>query len=213
MMRKGAEIERESFDIISDGMSRKFTPEEMPIVQRVIHATGDFDFEEIIRFHPDAIERGITAIRAGKDILVDVKMVEAGINKRLLSLFGGRVLCYISDPDVETSASEKGLTRAEAAVIKAVESNEPSLPGGGSAIGIVAVGNAPTALLKVMELVDGGLFRPDLIIGVPVGFVKAEESKGVLNGKGYPFITCLGRKGGSPVAVAIVNALLKLTAQ
>lgn len=205
-MNKGLFIEQKSFNIIKTEMSVDFSALELPIVQRVIHTTGDFDFEQIIRFHPQAIQQGCGAIKQGLDIFVDVKMAEAGINKTLLKGFGGRILCYISDEDVLIRAERERLTRAEASVDKVVRESGPR-------IGIVAIGNAPTALLRVMELIDNGSFNPALVIGVPVGFVSAVESKELLSSKGYPYITCLGRKGGSAVAVAILNALMKLINQ
>ncbi|MFH1974244.1 MAG: precorrin-8X methylmutase [Pseudomonadota bacterium] len=198
-MAKGSEIEKRSFEIIASLMKKKtFQEQELPIVMRVIHATGDFDFEDNLRFHPEAIKAGIRALKGGKNILVDVNMVAAGINRRLLERWGGSIISTISE--VGDQAMEEGKTRAETAIEKAI--NEK--------IGIVAIGNAPTALLKTMELIDEGRFKPDLVIGAPVGFVNAEESKEALAKKTYPFITSLGRKGGSPVAVAVVNGILKL---
>ena len=198
-MAKGSEIEKRSFEIIASQMKKKTFPEqELPIVMRVIHATGDFDFEDNLRFHPEAIKAGIRALKDGKNILVDVNMVAAGINRRLLERWGGSIISMISE--VGDQAMEEGKTRAEAAIEKAIDEK----------IGIVAIGNAPTALLKTMELIDEGRFKPDLVIGAPVGFVNAEESKDALSKKPYPFITSLGRKGGSPVAVAIVNGILRL---
>ena len=198
-MAKGSEIEKRSFEIIASRMKKKTFPEqELPIVMRVIHATGDFDFEDNLRFHPEAIKAGIRALKDGKNILVDVNMVAAGINRRLLERWGGSIISTISE--VGDQAMEEGKTRAEAAIEKTIDEK----------IGIVAIGNAPTALLKTMELIDEGRFKPDLVIGAPVGFVNAEESKDALSKKPYPFITSLGRKGGSPVAVAIVNGVLRL---
>ena len=198
-MDKGRGIEQRSFEIITSEMKNKeFKEWELPLVIRVIHATGDFDFEDNLRFHPDAVEAGIRALNAGKNILVDVNMVSSGISRTLLNRFGGDVICRISQ--VGEYAIKEGKTRAESAVEEAVHEN----------IGIVAIGNAPTAMLKVMELIDQGEFNPDLVIGVPVGFVSAVESKDILSTKPYPFITSLGRKGGSPVAVAIINGILRL---
>ena len=195
------EIEAESFRIIEAEIgATDFTPEEFAVVRRCIHATGDFSFADNMRFSPTAIKAGLAAIRAGKNILVDVNMAFAGISKGLLEKFGGRVICRISDPATVARAKTENMTRSEAAIEQARQDN----------IGIVAVGNAPTALLKTMQLADKGIFEPDLIIGVPVGFVNAAESKEILAGKKYPFITALGRKGGTPVAVAAVNALLRL---
>ena len=198
-MAKGSEIEKRSFEIIASLMKKKtFQEMELPIVMRVIHATGDFDFEDNLRFHPEAIKAGIRALKDGKNILVDVNMVAAGINRRLLERWGGSIISTISE--VGDQAVEEGKTRAEAAIEKTIDEK----------IGIVAIGNAPTALLKTMELIDEGRFKPELVIGVPVGFVSAGESKEALAKKTYPFITSLGRKGGSPVAVAIVNGILRL---
>ena len=198
-MAKVIEIEKRSFEIIASRMKKKtFQELELPIVMRVIHATGDFDFEDNLRFHPEAIKAGIRALKDGKNILVDVNMVAAGINRRLLERWGGSIISTISE--VGDQAMEEGKTRAEAAIEKTIDEK----------IGIVAIGNAPTALLKTMELIDEGRFKPDLVIGAPVGFVNAEESKDALSKKPYPFITSLGRKGGSPVAVAIVNGILRL---
>ncbi len=195
------EIEAESFRIIESEIGpTDFSLEEFAVVRRCIHATGDFTFADNMRFQQGAIEAGLAAIRAGKNILVDVNMAASGISKGLLEKFGGKVICRISDPETVTKAKKNNMTRSEAAIEQALEDN----------IGIVAIGNAPTALLKSMELADEGIFRPDLIIGVPVGFVNAAESKEILASKQLPFITALGRKGGTPVAVAAVNALLRL---
>jgi precorrin-8X/cobalt-precorrin-8 methylmutase len=195
------EIEAESFRIIESEIgTTSFDPEQFAVVRRCIHATGDFSFADNMRFSPGAVDAGLAAIRAGKNILVDVNMAAAGISKGLLEKFGGRVICRIADPETVARAKAENMTRSEAAIEQALEDN----------IGIVAVGNAPTALLKIMELADQGIFTPDLIIGVPVGFVNAAESKEILASKPYPFITALGRKGGTPVAVAAVNALLRL---
>lgn len=179
-------------------------PEErLPIIKRVIHATADFEFGSSLFFHPDAIRTGIEAIRAGKDILTDVEMVRTGINKRLLGRWGGKVLCGLG-PDQGGMKRTEGKTRAEAGIEEALKEK--------NSIGIIAVGNAPTALLKVIERLTGADAPAPLplVVGVPVGFVKALESKVLLRAQQFPFITNLSRKGGTPVAVAIVNALLKM---
>ena len=195
------EIEAESFRIIESELGpTTFTPEEFAVVRRCIHATGDFSFADNMRFYPGAIEAGLAAVRAGKNILVDVNMAAAGISKSMLEQFGGKVICRISEPETVARAKSANMTRSEAAMERARQDN----------VGIVAIGNAPTALLKVMELVEQGRLRPDLILGFPVGFVNASESKEILATRHYPFITVLGRKGGTPVAVAAVNALLRL---
>ncbi|MCX5870407.1 MAG: precorrin-8X methylmutase [Deltaproteobacteria bacterium] len=204
---KPLEIEAESFRIIErefhdqTGCSvADYSLEEFAVIRRVIHATGDFGFPANLRFHKQAIAAGLAAIRAGKNVLTDVNMAAAGISRSFLGKFGGQVICRVGEPEVAASASRQGLTRSETALALAVDDN----------VGIVAIGNAPTALLAVMELIAAGKIRPDLVVGVPVGFVNAAESKELLSQKDYPFITALGRKGGSPVAVAIVNALLRL---
>lgn len=202
-----AEIEKNSFAIIeheffeqtglnpADIESRRFQ-----IVRRVIHATGDFSFARSLVFHDRAIESAVAAIRAGRDIYIDVSMGAAGISSSLLAAHGGAVQCRINDADVAERAREEGKTRSETALEKISDQD----------VGIVAVGNAPTALVAAMRMVEDGRLDPALIVGVPVGFVNAEESKQILSGKPYPFITNSGRKGGTPVAVAIVNALIRL---
>ncbi len=195
------DIEAESFRIIEKELGpTSFSPDEFAVVRRCIHATGDFSFADNIRFQGDAVATGIQAILAGKNILIDVNMGASGISRKLLSSFGGQVICHINEPKVAEMAKKNATTRSDAAIERAMKEN----------IGIVAVGNAPTALLKAMELVEQGLFAPDLIIGAPVGFVNAAESKELLTEKEYPHIVALGRKGGTPVAVAAVNALIRL---
>jgi len=196
-------IEAESFRIITEELGpTSFDPRTFKVVQRVIHATGDFSFAESLIFHPQAIDAGIAAIRAGRNILTDVNMGASGVSKGLIASFGGRVICKVAESGIAEEAKERGLTRSEVAIEKGLAEN----------IGIVSVGNAPTALLKVMACWDGLAenLRPGLLVGTPVGFVNAAESKELLSEKAYPFITCKGRKGGTPVAVAIVNALIRL---
>lgn len=204
---KPERIEGESFRIIEEEIGEHgFDPATWAVVRRVIHATGDFSFAENLRCGNGGIQAGVAAIRAGKNILTDVNMTAAGISKNLLAPWGaGRVLCGVADPEVAARAKAEGLTRSEVAIRDLLGVN----------VGIVAIGNAPTALLRVMELIEQlpPEERPDLVIGAPVGFVNAAEAKELLSQKEYPFITCLGRKGGSPVAVAITNALLRLTAE
>ncbi|MEN8189984.1 MAG: precorrin-8X methylmutase [Thermodesulfobacteriota bacterium] len=204
---KPLEIEAESFRIIEeeffDRTKRQvtsFNNSEFQILRRVIHATGDFSFTDNMVFGKNGVEAGISAVRKGRNILTDVNMAAAGISRSFLKPFGGKVICRVAEDETISLARENGLTRSEAALQLAADDN----------IGIVAVGNAPTALLAVMDLVDKGVMDPDLIIGVPVGFVNAAESKELLSKKNYPFITSLGRKGGTPVAVAMVNAILRL---
>ncbi len=204
------DIEKRSFEIISEESDLTFIPaEQMPVVKRVIHSTADFEFKKSLVFHPDAVRTGIDAIRSGMNILTDIEMVKAGINKKLLGRWGGKVICNIADAEVARISNETGKTRAEISIEKGVSED----------IGIVAIGNAPTALLKVIEIYAGrgssqySPARHPLVVGVPVGFVKALESKALLSGQKFPFITNLSRKGGTPVAVAVVNALLKMAAE
>ncbi|MHB8844988.1 MAG: precorrin-8X methylmutase [Nitrospirota bacterium] len=208
-----AAIEKRSFDILSAEADLSSIPaDRLPVVQRVIHATGDFEFKNTLIFHPDAVAYGLKEIKSGKDILTDVEMVKTGINKLWLSPWGGKVICSIQNTGAQGSngpaADGKTTTRAEQGIEAALKENQN--------IGIIAIGNAPTALLKVIELFGSPAFagrQLPLVVGVPVGFVKAVESKALLASQQFPFITALGRKGGTPVAVAIVNALLKMAGE
>ncbi len=196
------DIEEESFRIITEELGpTEFNHQSFKIVQRVIHATGDFAFAENMRISAGAVETGIAAIKDGKNILTDVTMVASGISKAMLAKWGGQVVCRLSDPAVADHAKQAGKTRSEVAIESGLQEN----------VGIIAIGNAPTALLKVMECLEkmDAAERP-LVVGVPVGFVNAAESKAILAEKQCPFITSLGRKGGSPVAAAIINALIRL---
>ncbi|MDF2959441.1 MAG: precorrin-8X methylmutase [Paenibacillus sp.] len=193
------EIEEESFRMITEELGgHSFTEEQYPVVQRVIHASADFDLGRSLVFHRDAIQAGIQAVRAGKTIVADVQMVQVGISKPRLAKFGGDVRVYISDPDVMEEAKRLNTTRAIVSIRKAIREADG---------GIYAIGNAPTALLELIRLVKEGEAKPGLVIGVPVGFVSAAESKEELAKLDIPFITNIGRKGGSPVAVAAVNAI------
>ena len=202
-----AEIEAQSFAIIEQEFELQtgrhvsgINPERFQVIRRVIHATGDFEFGKNLLFHERSIESAIRSIRSGRDIYIDVSMGAAGISTKILESFGGSVKCYINDGDVAEKAKKEGKTRTETALEKL----------SGTDIGIIAVGNAPTALLAAMALIEAKKIEPALVIGVPVGFVNAEESKEILAAQNYPFITNRGRKGGTPVAVAVVNALLRL---
>ncbi len=203
------DIEKRSLEIISEeiDLSDK-EAETLPIIKRVIHATADFEFKNTLTFHPQAIKAGIDAIRAGKDILTDVEMVRTGIKRSLLEKWGGKVVCKIGQETEVIGQQSGNRTRAEIGIEEALKENNN--------IGIIAVGNAPTALLKVIEIFNDSTSEVSnrksqiLVVGVPVGFVKALESKALLATQDFPFITNLSRKGGTPVAVAIVNALLKM---
>ena len=196
---KPHEIERSSFQIIDQEAGiHHFTAQQWSIVQRIIHTTADFEFKEMIRFHPDAISAGIEAIRNGKMIITDTNMAQAGIRKKEVETYGGRVKCYINDPLIHEKAAVTGGTRAKAAVDMAISEMKN---------GIYVVGNAPTALLRLIELIGEKKAQPALVIGLPVGFVNAAESKAALVEMDAPYISNVGRKGGSNVAASVVNAL------
>lgn len=193
------EIERESFKMIAEELGEHpFTSEQYPVVRRIIHATADFDLGRSIVFHPEAIAAGVKAIRAGRSIIADVQMVKAGISKPRIEKYGGCISVYISDSDVAAEAQRLNTTRAIMAIRKAARETDD---------GIYVIGNAPTALLELIRLVRSGEAKPSLIIGMPVGFVSAAESKDELCRLDFPYITNLGRKGGSTVVAAAVNAL------
>ncbi len=201
-----AAIEAASFAAIDAELSPHFgfSPAQHAVVRRVIHATADFDFARTLRFHPGVFDAARAAFGAGAPVVADVQMVQAGIDRAALRRFGGEVLCYIGDPDVAEEARAAGTTRAVVAMRRARRLGDGV---------VLAIGNAPTALLEVLRLVAGDGWRPALVVGVPVGFVSAVESKAALHAggaAGVPYITALGRKGGTPVAVAAVNALLAL---
>lgn len=182
-----------------------FTEDEWKVIRRIIHASADFDLGRSVIIQPEAIEAGIKAIRAGKPVIADVQMVEVGTGHKRFQKYGGDVYCYISDPDVSKSAKEAGVTRAIMSMRKAVKLHDG---------GIYAIGNAPTALLELIRLIKEGVAKPDLIIGMPVGFVSAAESKEELaKVTEVPFITNIGRKGGSTVTVAALNAISLLADQ
>jgi precorrin-8X/cobalt-precorrin-8 methylmutase len=193
------EIEEKSFEMITQELGEhSFTAEQYAVVQRVIHASADFDLGRSLVFHPDAIQQGIQAIRSGKIVVADVQMVQVGISKGRIERFGGEVRVYISDPDVMEEAKRLNTTRAIISIRKAILEAEG---------GVYVIGNAPTALLELIRLIKEGVTRPGLVIGVPVGFVSAAESKEELAKLDIPFITNIGRKGGSAVAVAALNAI------
>ena len=194
------DIEKRSFEIIAELLgSRRLDPENEPVIKRVIHTTADFDFADSLVFSPHAVEQGLRALRAGCDIVTDTQMAKAGISKPALEKLGGRVHCFMSDADVAQEAQKRGLTRAAVSMERAAALQKPC---------IFAVGNAPTALLRLRELIDDGRLAPALVIGVPVGFVNVIESKEQILSASVPHIVARGRKGGSAVAAAICNALL-----
>lgn len=197
---KPEDIERMSFDIIEkEAGDHGFSKKTWPIVRRMIHTSADFDYINTVRFHPEAVDAGVAAIRAGKNIVTDTTMALSGVRKKAIEDFGGRVICYMADPHIGKKAGETGSTRARLAVDAAVADMDG---------GIYVVGNAPTALLRLIELIREGKAKPALVIGFPVGFVNAAESKAELLQAGVPYITNEGRKGGSNIAASVVNALI-----
>ena len=205
--RKGQSIEDESMQIIENEIgNHPYDEQEWPIVRRVIHSTADFDFarDNKIIFHKDAVKNGLDALKNGCSIVVDVNGIVGLLNKQNPKDFGNDVICNISEPSLMEAAKKEGKTRAQ----MSMRITKEAINGG-----IVVVGNAPTALLEIMEMIREGITKPALVIGIPVGFVSAVESKAELAKMDIPFITNQGRKGGSPCAAAIVNALYKLLRQ
>ena len=205
--RKGQSIEDESMRIIENEIGdHPYNEQEWPIVRRVIHSTADFDFarDNKIIFHKDAIKNGLEALKNGSSIVVDVNGIIGLLNKQNPKDFGNDVICNISEPSLMEAAKKEGKTRAQMSMRIAKE----EINGG-----IVAIGNAPTALLEVMQMIREGYTKPALVVGIPVGFISAVESKEELAKMNIPFITNQGRKGGSSSAAAIVNALYKLLRQ
>ena len=199
---KPADIESASMRIIREELAQrgKELPEDLaPVVMRVIHATADFEYADTMTFSPDAVEKGREAIRRGARIVTDTNMALAGVNKRALVKWGGEALCFMADPEVAEEAAKRGMTRA------AVSMQKAAALGGET---IFAIGNAPTALLALRELMEVTDFKPALIIGVPVGFVNVVNAKELIMETDVPWIVNRGRKGGSGVAAAICNALL-----
>lgn len=203
--KQGASIENESFSIIRKELGpNHFTEPELRVVIRMIHATGDFEYAENVRFSDHAISDGVAALRAECKMFTDVTMVQAGISSRFLTGKDARVHCLIANERIGAEAETQGITRAAAAM----RDQKDALNGA-----IIAIGNAPTALLEVLRLTREENIRPALIIGIPVGFVNAAESKEMLSESNLSYITSLGRKGGSPVAAAVVNALSSMLSE
>ena len=197
---KPMEIERRSFEIITQELGeRKIDPEFELVVKRVIHTTADFDYYDNLCFSEHAVLRMMDAIRAGCDVITDTTMAQSGINKKLLAQFGGQARCFIGDADVAEEAKARGVTRSLVSMEKAARLNKPL---------IFAIGNAPTALFSICDLMRAGKLAPEMIIGVPVGFVNVVEAKEEVMRTAQHYIVARGRKGGSNVAAAIVNAVL-----
>ena len=194
------DIEQRSFAIITQLLGdRALDPENEAVIKRVIHTTADFDYADTLTFTPHAVSLGIQALRKGCHIVTDTQMARAGINKTVLERLGGAVHCFMADEDVAREARERGITRAAVSMERAAALPEPCL---------FAIGNAPTALIALRELMDAGRISPALIVAVPVGFVNVVEAKELILASGAPAIVARGRKGGSNVAAAICNAML-----
>ena len=197
---KPREIERRTFEIITEELGdRKLDADKELIIKRCIHTSADFDYADNLCFSEGVVEKAIEAIKKGACIVTDTQMGRSGINKKALARYGGEVYCFMSDEDVAKTAKENGTTRATASMDKAASMNKPL---------IFAIGNAPTALVRLYELIQEGKINPALIIGVPVGFVNVVQSKELIMETDVPYIVAQGRKGGSNIAACICNALL-----
>ena len=199
---KPMDIEKRSFEIISGILAEQgveLDPKNELVIKRVIHTTADFDYVSNLVFSENAVKTGIDALKSGCDIVTDTQMAKSGINRSVLAKLGGEARCFMSDEDVAAEAKVRGVTRAFVSMEKASRLEKPL---------IFAIGNAPTALIALDELIKAGRLSPKLIIGVPVGFVNVVESKELIISSGVPHIVARGRKGGSNVAASIVNALL-----
>ena len=194
------DIEARSFAIITEELGdRRLEPDQAPIIKRCIHTSADFDYADNLCFSEGAVARALEAIRGGACIVTDTQMAKSGINKKSLARHGGEVLCFMSDEDVAAEAKARGITRAAVSMERAAALQKPL---------IFAIGNAPTALVRLYELIGEGKLRPELIIGVPVGFVNVVQSKELIMETDVPYIVARGRKGGSNIAACICNALL-----
>ena len=197
---KPMEIERRSFEIITEELGdRKIDPEFELAVKRVIHTTADFEYYDTLTFSEHAMLKLMDAIREGCDVVTDTTMAQSGVNKRMLARFGGQARCFIGDADVAEEAKVRGVTRSLVSMEKAASLGKPL---------IFAIGNAPTALFSICDLIRAGKLSPRMVIGVPVGFVNVVEAKEELMRTTPDYIVARGRKGGSNVAAAIVNAAL-----
>ena len=197
-----ADIERTSMAIITQELAAagiELPPQHAAVVKRVIHTTAEFDYAQSLCFTPDAVARGVAALRQGVPIVTDTNMALAGINKKILASFGGEAHCFMADLDVAQLARERQVTRATISMEKAAAIEKPV---------IFAVGNAPTALIELHKMITEGRYQPAFIIGVPVGFVNVVPAKELIMETEVPYIINRGRKGGSNVAAAICNAIL-----
>ena len=196
------EIEKRSFEIITQELGeRTFKDQQEMIVKRCIHTSADFEYADNLCFSEHAVQKAMDAIKRGACIVTDTQMAKAGINKKALARYGGEVYCFMSNEDVAQAAKNNGTTRATACIDKAAQLEKPV---------IFAVGNAPTALIRLYELIQDKKIKPELIIGVPVGFVNVVQSKELIMETDVQYIVARGRKGGSNIAACICNALLYL---
>ena len=193
------DIERRSFEIITEELPHPIDESLAPIIKRVIHTTADFEYADTLCFSDGVLEQALTAIRNGATIVTDTTMAMSGINKRMLAKHGGKVCCFIADEDVAEAAKQNGTTRSTESMIKAAKIEEPM---------IFAIGNAPTALVQLYDMIMEKKISPALVIGVPVGFVNVVQAKELIMQTEVPYIVARGRKGGSNVAAAICNALI-----
>ncbi|MCI6731125.1 MAG: precorrin-8X methylmutase [Lachnospiraceae bacterium] len=195
-----ADIEKRSFEIIGEELGRELDPDQELIIKRCIHTSADFDYADNLKFSENAVQKAMEAIKKGAVIVTDTNMAKAGINKTALARFGGEVHCFIADEDIKEMAKANGTTRATACIDKAAALGKPV---------IFAIGNAPTALVRIYELIQEGKLKPELVIGVPVGFVNVVQSKElIMSLPDTTYIVAAGRKGGSNIAACIVNALM-----
>lgn len=196
------EIEKRSFEIISQELAARnitLPPDQELITKRVIHTSADFEYVDTLKYSPDAVAKVKELIAAGADIVTDTNMALSGINKKMLAKFGGQVHCFMADETVAKLAKERKTTRAAVSMEMASRIEKPV---------IFAVGNAPTALIQLYEMMQQGIYKPAFVIGVPVGFVNVEAAKELIMETDVPFIVNKGRKGGSNIAAAICNALI-----
>ena len=193
------EIEKRSFEMITRELDRKLPQDQAPIIKRCIHTSADFEYADSLCFSDGAVKLALEALQKGACIVTDTQMGKAGIHKKSLSKYGGEVYCFMSDEGVAKTAEKNGTTRASASMDKAAQLKKPL---------IFAIGNAPTALIRLYELVEAGKLAPVLVIGVPVGFVNVIQSKELIMQSTVPYIVAKGRKGGSNIAACICNALL-----
>lgn len=196
------EIERKSFEILSAELAQRgitLPAQEEMVTKRVIHTSADFDYAKTMTYSENAVEIAGKLLLDGADIVTDTNMALAGINKKALARLGGEAHCFIADEDVARLAGQQGRTRAALSMEKAAKIGKPV---------IFAIGNAPTALIQLYEMIQEGYFKPAFVIGVPVGFVNVEAAKELIMKSGVPCIVNRGRKGGSNIAAAICNAIL-----